>query len=123
MILVAFGMLSKEFDAPMHLYDVQKGQLVELEEGAERSISECVKKHSVKMNLDRPIEIHGGKINYHFRKEFKDFPNKDFYDDVDKIWKVANRFGEKYAKKILVTMKDVGDVYIERASKRGIEVR
>lgn len=36
---------------------------------------------------------------------------------------VAKRFGGKYAKKILVTVKELGDVYMERASEMGIEIK
>ena len=36
---------------------------------------------------------------------------------------VSKRFGGKYARKILVSAKDIGSVYIERASEMGIEVR
>lgn len=36
---------------------------------------------------------------------------------------VASRFGGKYAKKVLVTAKELGDVYMERAKEMGIEVR
>ena len=48
LILVAFGMLSKEFETPMHLYDVRKGQLIELDEGVERYISQSVEKQILK---------------------------------------------------------------------------
>ena len=39
LILVAFGMLSTEYKTPMHHFDVRKNKLMELEEGAGRSIS------------------------------------------------------------------------------------
>ena len=31
LIMVAFGMLSKDYDTPMHLYDIGKNRLIELE--------------------------------------------------------------------------------------------
>ncbi len=36
---------------------------------------------------------------------------------------VANRFGSKYAKKVLATGMPLPDVYMERAKEMGIEVR
>ena len=36
---------------------------------------------------------------------------------------VASRFVGKYAKKVLVTAKDLGGVYLERSKEMGIEVR
>lgn len=56
-ILVAFGMLSKEFDTPMHMFDVLNDELVELDEGSDRSISKDVQVRKVVMNLERYIEI------------------------------------------------------------------
>lgn len=35
---------------------------------------------------------------------------------------VADRFGDKYSKKVLVTARPLGDVYMERAKEMGIEV-
>ena len=35
---------------------------------------------------------------------------------------VARRFGGRYAKKILVTMRELGDAYLERAKEMGIQV-
>lgn len=35
---------------------------------------------------------------------------------------VADRFGDKYSKKVLVTARPLGDVYMERAEEMGIEV-
>ena len=36
---------------------------------------------------------------------------------------VAKRFGGKYAKKVLVSAKALGEVYMERAAEMNIEVR
>ena len=36
---------------------------------------------------------------------------------------VADRFGDKYSKKVLVTARPLGDVYMERVGEMGIEVR
>ena len=36
---------------------------------------------------------------------------------------VADRFGDKYSKKVLVTARPLGDVYMERAEEMGIEVQ
>lgn len=36
---------------------------------------------------------------------------------------VTRRFGGKYAKKVLVSAKKLGDVYLERANEMGIEIR
>ena len=62
LLLVAFGMLSKEFETPMHLYDIPNQRLIELDKGAQRSISRDVPKQQVELNLKRYVELWGGSI-------------------------------------------------------------
>lgn len=51
LILVAFGMFSKEYDTLMHIYDIPTGKLIELDEGADKCISKCVSERKVSMDL------------------------------------------------------------------------
>jgi hypothetical protein len=93
LILVAFGMLSKEFETPMHQYDIPYNRLIELDEGAAHSISRDVEPRSVELNIDRIIKMHGGIINYNVQNDIKREENDDFMEDVDKIWHVATKAG------------------------------
>ncbi len=94
LILVAFGMLSKEFDTPMHMYDIPEDRLIELEEGSARSISRNVSEQHIAWDLERYVELHGGEINYYLHKEFKDSADGDFGQDIPKLWDLAQEFGE-----------------------------
>lgn len=94
LILVAFGILSKEFETPMHLYDIPNGKLIELDEGSDRNISDSVKKRKIKMTLDRLIEMRGSTINYNLKKSIKDTPSKEFDEDVENIWIVAKAYSD-----------------------------
>ncbi len=89
LILVAFGRLSKEFDTPIHIFDVEADEVVEIEEGAKRQISKDVPVKRVKMDLDRYIELRGGTINYRLQKDIKGKGGKEFEEDVAKMWEVA----------------------------------
>ena len=89
LILVAFGMLSKEFESPMHTYDVPSDKLIELDDGARASISQDVESQKVELNLDRIIEMKGGVINWDLHKNIKEDDGDEFFDDVSKIWKVT----------------------------------
>jgi hypothetical protein len=91
LLLVAFGMLSKEFEAPMHQYDIPGDRLIELDEGAVHSISKDVQPQNVKLNIDSMIEMRGGIINYGLQKSIKNDANEEFDEDVDKIWHVAKK--------------------------------
>lgn len=89
LILVAFGILSKEYETPMHLYDIEKNKLIELDEGASKSISVDVPRQNVELDLDSLIKLRGGIINYKLHKSVKKIGDKDFAEDVDRIWEVA----------------------------------
>lgn len=94
LILVAFGMLSKEFNTPMHLYDVPAGKLIELDEGTNRSISECVREQKITLSLDRLIEMRGGMINHNMQKDIKGSNSEEFAEDVEKIWQVFKDYSD-----------------------------
>jgi len=92
LILVAFGMLSKEFKTPIHHFDVRKNKLLELEEGAGKVISKDVpKRETAAFNLDSFIELRGGIINYNLQKNMKSESSAGFADDVERIWSVAKQ--------------------------------
>ncbi|MBQ6364224.1 MAG: DUF1887 family protein [Lachnospiraceae bacterium] len=88
LILVAFGMLSQEFDTPMHLFDIPADRLIELDAGAKTNISRDVPAQRVELNLERLIELRGGVINWDLHKELKE-DDPDFAEDAGKIWRIA----------------------------------
>ena len=92
LILVAFGVLSQEFDAPMHLFEVKKNRLNELEEGASGSMKQEVPKRKVQLPLDAFIEMRGGVINYRHHKAIKSDTDGKFRDMVPRIWKLAAEY-------------------------------
>ncbi len=94
MILVAFGMLAEEFEAPVHLYDIEKNKLVEMEEGVKKYISSEAEPQNVELNLERYIEMYGGVINYALHKEIKGDTNAEFQNDIMNIWQVARKYDE-----------------------------
>ncbi len=91
MLLVAFGMLSKEFDSPMHVFDIAKDKLIELDDGAKGSISRDVAPNNMKFTLESYIEMKGGIINWELHKNVKEEGNGEFANDVARIWKVAKK--------------------------------
>lgn len=91
LILVAFGMLSKEFETPMHMYDIPNDKLIELDDGARICISNDVEMRKIPMSLKLLIKMHGGKINKNLHKEIKGIDDPEFMDDVEKIYQVAKQ--------------------------------
>lgn len=89
LILVAFGMLAREYDTPMHQFHVRENRVIELDDGSDRKISMDVPEQKIEFNLDSFIELKGGVVNYSLHKDLKAIKNKEFSSDVDKIWQVA----------------------------------
>ncbi len=89
LILVAFGILSKENDTPMHMFDIPKDKLIELNEGASRTISLDVERNDKKFDLNTFIMLRGAKINEFLHKDSKEGAGPEFESDVAHIWKVA----------------------------------
>ena len=126
LMLVAFGMLSREYETPIHMYDIYKGKLLELNaeslhydernteainkdnrnaddsalassnEKQHLSISSIATKRYVPMSLDKLIEMHGGVINYKLQKDIKDVPDEESREDILKIRKVMKLHSEHW---------------------------
>lgn len=86
---VAFGKLSDRFRAPIHLFDVSSGHIIELDEGATDVISRDVEKRTVRLTLSDLIRLHGGVINSRMDEGYKQFSDAAAAD-IEKIWKVAS---------------------------------
>ena len=96
LMLVAFGMLSKEYKTPIHLYDVSKCKLIELDEGAEKNLSKDVERQKIELDLEAVIEMNGGKINDALHKETKTVADADAEKDILGIWEVMKRYSASW---------------------------
>lgn len=92
LVLVAFGMLAKDYDTPMHVYNIPKNEYLEFECGSTRKLSECVAKQSIKLTIEKCIELRGGVINYQLHKDVKRIKTPEFNHDVSKIWHVSKKY-------------------------------
>ena len=96
LILVAFGILSRELDTPMHLFDVVSNSIIEIDEGSSRSMSLNVPKNDIRFDLDSYIELKGGVINYKLDKALKEDESEETAGEIAKIWNVSNRYPETW---------------------------
>lgn len=94
LMLVAFGMLSGEYDTPMHLYDVAKNELIELEEGAKNAISTEGIPQTVKLDLSGYIALKGGVINERLHKEMKDCKDTELETCYSDLWQVSKKYAD-----------------------------
>ena len=96
LLLVAFGMVAQSEKLPLHIFDVETQKLTELNVEEVVPISRTAKKQNFKMNLDALIEMRGGMINYHLQKDVKNLDNPEFAKDIDSLWEVSSKYGEKW---------------------------
>lgn len=89
LIPIAFGMIAKELDAPMHIYDIPSDELVEINLGKTPNIGKVLVKRKIPMTLELFIKMHGGAINMNLHKDIKGLDNPEFMEDMMKVYKVA----------------------------------
>ena len=102
LILVAFGMLAKNYSAPLHYYDVRKNKLIEVDEGSARSISTDVEERKTIMNIDMWIEMKGGTVNNRFHKKYKENDYPVFIDNIGKIRNIMLKYSEVWNPFIII---------------------
>ncbi|MCR5667356.1 MAG: DUF1887 family protein [Eubacterium sp.] len=97
LILVAFGMLAAEYHLPMHTYDVEADELVELNSDSEcRQISQLVRRRDIAMDLDKYIEMQGGIINHNMQKSYKDHDGAVFFEEVKSVFGVQMKYTDNW---------------------------
>lgn len=96
MLLVAFGILSRELVAPMHTYDIYSGQIHEFGYEGSPALSEVAEYDPILLNLDDFISLYGGKINYRMHKDFKDTLDDEDIKDVVDMWDLSRRYKAKW---------------------------
>ena len=94
LILVAFGILSQEFSAPMFMFDVNTGELIEFCCSG-NSIGGVAEPSPMKLNLDQFVSLYHGTINYRQRKVFKEM-SLDGAADIENMWKLSREYGDKW---------------------------
>ncbi|MCR4788910.1 MAG: DUF1887 family protein [Lachnospiraceae bacterium] len=60
LILTAFGIIAERIKAPVHFFDVVKGEIHEIETGANKHMSTFVPERKVRMTIDRYLCMYGG---------------------------------------------------------------
>lgn len=92
--MLAFGMLANELQAPIHMYDIEQDRLVEYDVQKGNSLSSCVPRRKVKLNVKNYIEMQGGMVNMRLHKSIKDENDQEFQQQVKALWKVVKKYSE-----------------------------
>lgn len=94
--LVAFGIISKELMAPMHMYDIQSNKMYEYGYEGSPLLSELAEYDPISLNLDGFISLYGGTINYRMHKGFKDTWSDEDIKDVVDMWNLSRNYKAKW---------------------------
>lgn len=86
--LLAFGIIAKEMEAAMHLYDIETGELREYSSSEERKLSKNGKPCKVEWNIDTFAKMQGGEVNKKRNKSHKALHSEDDMKDIEELWKL-----------------------------------
>lgn len=97
LIAVAAGMLAREYQFPLHLYDVESGRLHMLNKREVPAIEDLVEQRKVQLTLDDIIGFRGGRISYKHQKMSKsNLDDVKFRADVESMWEIAKDVPAKW---------------------------
>lgn len=96
LILMAFGMLAKDYDLPIHQFDVEIDEMKEFKLGDTKTISQynIKREHKVKLTLDSYIRMWGAQINRKPEDNRDKLPiqDKNFMEIIEKCWNVLCKY-------------------------------
>lgn len=90
LIVFAYGVIYKEYQLPVHCFDIMTDTLYEYNEKLE-PMSAKAKKQDLQMDLDLFVRIYGGALNPKVGKDYRGFASPAFWQKVDEIFAYANR--------------------------------
>ena len=90
--LLAFGILSREMKVPMHLFDVQTGELREFCQDSAMAISKNVEERKVPWNLEVFVEMQGGIVDYKRGKHHKVNHEEEDLKDILSLWELCKEY-------------------------------
>lgn len=95
LLLVAFGILAREFCMPMYLFDIKSNRLTEYNCDKILPLSQAASTRPLSMNLDEYISLYGGIVNYRHKKSFKNLTDSAS-TDIENMWKLSRTYDNKW---------------------------
>ncbi len=111
--LLAFGILSRELLVPMHMYDVEKDELLEFDKEYMVRISQNVQSRHIRLNLDKMIELQGGVVSYKHNKGYKGQHDATDMADIQKLWKINQRYEKEWNQFAMFLARHAQDMMVD----------
>lgn len=96
LLLVAFGLLSSELYAPMHIFDVETNEIHEYGFDNVPTLTQVATCRPISLNLDEFISLYGGTINYRMQKDYKHTWNTEDVKDVENMWNLYQKYSDTW---------------------------
>ena len=118
LILMAFGMVAKDYGLPIHQFDVVEDKMKEFRLKNEKLLSEydIARENKLKLTLDSYICMWGAQINRTPEANVDKLPihNKDYMKIMEEVMKVLNIYGTEWNKYTACIGKElkVEDLYV-----------
>lgn len=93
LILVAFGILSRELETPMHYFNVAENRMIEMDDEVSTLLSRDVEPRELPMTLELMVRMYGGIINTRLHKSIKSLTAAET-EDLERLYKIAKSHWE-----------------------------
>lgn len=93
--LLALGIVGKELNASMHMFDKSTGELYGYSFGS-APLSEVAEYRPISLNLDQYIYLYGGNINYRMQKGYKHSWGEEENKDIANLWTITRKYRHKW---------------------------
>lgn len=115
--LLAFGIISRELQVPMHMYDVEKDELREFDKDYAERISKNVSEQHIRLNLDKIVEMHGGVVSYKHNKGYKGQHDEGDLADIRKLWKINQRYEREWNQFAMFLARHAQDMMVDLSAE------
>ena len=135
-ILVAFGILAREYNAAIVEYDIENNKLIQTDcnskannsamssDGSQskslcpsNKLSDLAPHQNIPLTLDLLARMHGGCINMSLRKNIKHIKNPEFIKDVENIYNIASQnfeYWNPFSEFLRNTLAPVYDLHVNK---------
>ena len=109
LVLVAMGILSTQYDCPMHRFEISTGTLRMMNRFDMPGIETMLERRNLNLTLDDIIGFQGGILYYDEEQEYQNHLDEpEFFEDVKAMWSIGSKSNRKW-NGLCSVLKECGD--------------